>query len=188
MNIKHLSTLLLLSMTLLLAACVGEVSTENETSYGTISYSSELGESDQFAREMIVFNLNEDDVIFQSGYTVIGGEGSAGGRGTLYAVEYKLHSQPGLVPEAFANFLQNNANISHITSTDKSTENKHKETIYETDEFVMEGQGATFIAVKVEYDKHRQTYWVYIAIPAAKIGAADDPKVISRFNELRKEQ
>ena len=188
MNIKHLSTLLLLSMTLLLTACQDSVSTENETSYGTISYSAELEGADNIARETIGFSTNENHVKFQSGYTVIGAEGSAGGPGTLYAVEYKLVNKSGLESNEWAKFLQNNVKISYISQEDKSYKGNHKETIYKTDEFVVEGQAATFIAVKVEYDKHRQTYWVYIAIPASKIGAADDPKVISRFNELRKEQ
>jgi|SRR5690554_3775628 len=188
MNIKHLSTLLLLSMTLLLTACQDSVSTENETSYGTIFYSSELGESDRIARDTIKFSVGENDVVFQSGYKVIGGEGSAGGRGTLYAAEYELLGSKQLPADEWAKALQNNVKISYVSQEDKSYKEKHKETIYEIDEFVLEGQSATFIAVKVEYDKHRQTYWVYIAIPASKIRAADDPKVISRFNELRKEQ
>ena len=188
MNIKYLSTLLLLSMTLLLTACQNSVSTENETSYGTISYSPALGESDKVARDTIEFNSDKSDVIFQSGYTVTGGEGSAGGRGTLYAAEYELLDSKQLSADEWAKALQNSVKISYVSQEDKSYKEKHKETIYEIDEFVLEGQSATFVAVKVEYDKHRQTYWVYIAIPASKFGATDDPKVISRFNELRKEQ
>ena len=114
----------------------------------------------------------------------MGGESSTGGKGDLYVAEYKLnYLQPFGSHQEWASYLQNNLlKTSWFKKDDKSSEGG--ETIYEVNDFEIENQQAIYVAVKVEFDKFRQTYWVYLAIPASKIGAADDPKVLSRFTEL----
>lgn len=198
MNIKHLSTLLLLSMTLLLAACIDEVSRDNETVYGTIALSDgKVGEENSAADTLIrrVIDFQVDDkakVIFQTGYTVIGGESSKGDQGTLYAAEYKLTYEPAFTTnDQWAEQLQKTLLETSWEQVDLSN-TLHDATYYKIpeEEFSFDTHNTSLIyaAVKVEYVKQYGTYWVYVAIPSSKIGAADDPEIISRFNELRKEQ
>ena len=184
MKIKQITTLLVLSLTLFLTACQDSVSNDDETSYGTVFLSEKGGrfDSDEVVRETIEFNMQPENVDFQAGYYVTGGAGSAGGQGTFYAASYKLLGKEPLDPNEWAVELQKNIIKTWVVTKDKS--DSGGETIYETDEFVVEGYEPVYAAVKVEYVKQYQTYWVYIAIPATKIGAADDPKVNSRFNEL----
>lgn len=187
---KNITRVALLCFSVALAGCISSVSDDNETSYGTVAYSYEKEKSDKFIRSIINFEQGADTsgtaesvATFKSGYTVQGGESSAGGRGTLYAAEYKLNYRPGLTPTKWATSLQLNLKNTWYKEDDKSDEDG--ETIYKADDLEFTDQPTTYVAVKVEYDKRQQTYWVYIAVPASKIGAADDPKVISRFNELR---
>jgi|SRR5690554_999877 len=182
MKIKQITTLLVLSLTLFLTACQDSVSNDDETSYGTVFLSEKGGRSDELVRETIEFNMPPEHVDFQAGYYVTGGAGSAGGQGDFYAASYKLLGKELLYPNEWAVELQKNIRKNWVVTKDKS--DSGGETIYKTDEFVVEGYEPVYAAVKVEYVKQYQTYWVYIAFPATKIDAADDPKVNSRFNEL----
>src|SRR5690554_596049 len=79
MQIKHLFSLLILSLTLMLTACVESVSDENETEFGTFSPSLANGNADKIIRDTINFRESSpNEVSFESGYTVVGSEGKIG--------------------------------------------------------------------------------------------------------------
>src|SRR5690554_669006 len=109
MNIKHLSTLLLLSMTLLLTACQDSVSTENETMFGRFSAEDFSQDSvKKLVSETIDFERGRyEKAEFISGYTL---QGNAG-KGTLNVGVYRQSiTGLSLTPEEWAKELQNSIN------------------------------------------------------------------------------
>src|SRR5690554_5974307 len=112
-----------------------------------------------------------------------------------------------LAPEYWANTLQTMLNKSWPVSKDKSEAGG--ETIYDiseefegvnqkktyasvkvkyniSEEFEGVNQKKTYASVKVKYNEFDKTFWIYLAIPDWMINAADDPKTVDRFNEIRK--
>src|SRR5690554_6394332 len=182
MKIKQITTLLVLSLTLFLTACVESVSDENETEFGTFSPSLANGNADNIIRDTINFRESSpNEVSFESGYTVVGSEG------TLYAGVYKLSNKMTLAPECWAKTLQTMLNKSWPVSKDKSEAGG--ETIYDiSEEFEGVNQKKTYASVKVKYNDFDKTFWIYLAIPDWMINAADDPKTVDRFIVIRKPQ
>lgn len=190
MNIKHLSTVLLLSLTLLLVACVDSISSENETIYGTFSASKlERDTADSLIRDVVEFD--EDSLSkaqFVDGYSVL--NSSAGS--SLYLGIYKYEKPvAGFTQTKWAQTLQesNKGGWTFITGKSDGFGNEaeygnYEETQYDTsDAFSVNGQKNSTAAVLVEYING--TYWVYLAMPKEMIKAIDDGQIVELFNKHR---
>ncbi len=178
MNIKHLSTLLLLSLTLLLTACVDEVSSENETIYGRFS-------AEEFAQDKVKSLVSEtidferdshEKAEFISGYTL---QDNAG-KGTLYVGVYKQSRKDISLPsEDWAKELQGFINRKDWYF-EKYGENG--ESIFDSG-FEVDREKASFVAVKVEY--RAGEYWVYLAIPREMFLFHNEKLIKDKFKEYR---
>src|SRR5690554_4600130 len=186
MNIKHLSTLLLLSMTLLLTACQDSVSTENETLYGRFSTSQlEQETADKLIRQAVEFNeTNYGKAKFLDGYSVLNSNAGT----YLYVGVYK-YEEPGVSGVAlqdWARALQESNKSGWTFVTTKSdkygNQGSYGETIYDTSEaFSVSGKKDPSAAVKVEYKLTEGTYWVYLAFPSSMIKASVDEEIVDLF-------
>jgi|SRR5690554_250603 len=182
MNIKYLSTLLLLSMTLLLTACIGEVSNENEAGFGTFAPSLEGEIADNFIRDVV--DLKETfsgEVQFQHGYTVLGSNSS------LYVGVYEY---PGKVEvtESWAKILQTKLleKRGWIEIVDNSENDGGGVTIYDTaDDFSDASNGGSTAAVRVKPNNFDNTYWIHVAVPDRAITDIDHPNVKKQFKKHR---
>lgn len=190
MNIKHLSTVLLLSMTLLLAACIGEVSNDEETIYGTFSTSKlERDTADSLIRKVVEFDENSlSKAQFVDGYSVL--NSSAGS--SLYLGIYKYEKPvAGPSQKDWARTLQESNKSGWAFITGKSDDfgneaeyGNYNETQYDTsDAFSVNGQKNSTAAVLVE--NINGTYWVYLAMPKEMIKATDDEQIVELFNKHR---
>lgn len=190
MNIKHLTTLLLLSMTLLLAACIGEVSNDEETIYGRFSTSKlEQEAADSLIRKVVEFDEKSlSKAQFIDGYSVL--NSSAGS--SLYLGIYKYEKPvAGSSQEDRARILQESNKNDWSFITKKSDETgkggeygNYGETQYDTsDAFSVNGQKKPTAAVLVEYKNGM--FWIYLAMPKEMIKATDDEQIVELFNKHR---
>src|SRR5690554_6414959 len=183
MNIKYLSTLLLLSMTLLLGACIDKVSSDEETIYGTFSTSQAEKElANNNIREVVEFNESiYGDATFKGGYSVLNKSTS----GVLYLGVYnQKNTSPNISTKERAKLLQNSNKKSWTVQTDKSDEGGA--TVYEaSDAFSEVNQQSPTVAVKVKYDETDKAYWIYLAIPEEMMEASDSEKIKRMFLERR---
>jgi len=191
MNIKYLSTLLLLSMTLLLTACQDSVSTENETMFGRFSADRlERDTADVLIRQAVEFDEGSlGNAQFIDGYSVLNTNAGT----SLYLGVYK-YEQPltGVTLKDWAKTLQDSNKDGWTFITRKNDDEfgiggeygSHGETQYDTSDVnSVNGQKNSTAAVLVEYKDG--TFWVYLAMPMAMIKAKDDEQVIELFNKHR---
>ena|SRR5690554_346559 len=190
MNIKYLSTLLLLSMTLLLTACQDSVSTENETMFGRFSTSKlEQEAADSLIRKVVEFDEKSlSKAQFIDGYSVL--NSSAGS--SLYLGIYKYEKPvAGSSQKDWARILQESNKNDWSFITKKSDESgkdgeygNYGETQYDTsDAFSVNGQKKPTAAVLVEYKNGM--FWIYLAMPKEMIKATDDEQIVELFNKHR---
>lgn len=189
MNIKHLSTVLLLSLTLLLVACVDSISSENETLYGRFSTSDlEQETADKLIREVVDFEYtNYGEVSFIEGYSVLNTNTGA----SLYVGVYDFE-KPELKDfqlERDAKALQDYSKKGWKRITDNKDEQgygKNDETIYDASvSFSASNQDTPYVAVKVEYNKYDRTFWIYYATPDEMIAAINSDQINQLFADYR---
>lgn len=193
MQIKHLFSLLILSLTLTLTACVESVSNENETLYGRFSTSQlEQETADKLIRQAVEFNeTSYGKAKFLDGYSVLNSNAGA----YLYVGVYK-YEEPGVSGVAlqdWARALQesNKSGWTFVTTKSDKYGNQgsygdNGETIYDTSEaFSVSGKKDPSAAVKVEYKLTEGTYWVYLALPSSMIKASVDEEIVDLFSKHR---
>lgn len=180
MNIKHLSTLLLLSMTLLLGACVDKVSSDEETIYGTFTADSEDLERmgvDSMLRKIVDFDeTTMGKAAFKDGYSILNKSNNY----FLYMGRYIQPSVQGYSRDSWAIALQRSNPERWVIENLEGSE-EYKETVYETETTIDNKR--TSVAVKVDYKDGM--YLVYYAVPASMIKASNDEEVVELFNKHR---
>lgn len=183
MNIKHLSTVLLLSLTLLLVACVDSISSENETIYGTFSaspYKQNL--ANEGIREVIEFNESDNEAAeFIDGYSII----NKGTSGTLYLGVYKQSfNRANNDAHSWAKLLQHSIKQGWNIAEDYIDDDG--ETVYEaTVPFSGANEEPLRVSVKVHYDTIDKAYWIYLAIPDEMMEASESEKIKRMFFDAR---